>query len=381
MLDRPGRSERARDLLALVRTDRASAELAVARLPIEEQLALVCEAPVSRRQDLLQLLPEPERVIPLLPEAELCFTVKAVGLADATWILEYATPDQIVACLDLDAWRGVALERTTLDAWLTALAQTDDEAFAKSALSLDPELLVLYLKDRIDVFVKPPDSEDTGWQPPPGAQTLDGVFHFAARRDDDDLATIVRLFHLLFERSYWSYFRLVQGAVWELTSDTEEWALRWRASRLLDLGFPPWEEAMSVYRFVRPSERAWLPEQAPVLGVDEWHLPVWIPSLPVGRDAAHLLFRAIALLDEKERRAAFFAFVAVANKVAVADRLDLADAESTPRAIEKAARWISRGLEFVARERALGPDEVLRRLPLERLFRVGASLDPQSARP
>jgi hypothetical protein len=341
MLDRPGRSERARDLLALVRTDRASAELAVARLPIEEQLALVCEAPVSRRQDLLQLLPEPERVIPLLPEAELCFTVKAVGLADATWILEYATPDQIVACLDLDAWRGVALERTTLDAWLTALAQTDDEAFAKSALSLDPELLVLYLKDRIDVFVKPPDSEDTGWQPPPGAQTLDGVFHFAARRDDDDLATIVRLFHLLFERSYWSYFRLVQGAVWELTSDTEEWALRWRASRLLDLGFPPWEEAMSVYRFVRP----------------------------------------IALLDEKERRAAFFAFVAVANKVAVADRLDLADAESTPRAIEKAARWISRGLEFVARERALGPDEVLRRLPLERLFRVGASLDPQSARP
>jgi hypothetical protein len=171
MLDRPGRSERARDLLALVRTDRASAELAVARLPIEEQLALVCEAPVSRRQDLLQLLPEPERVIPLLPEAELCFTVKAVGLADATWILEYATPDQIVACLDLDAWRGVALERTTLDAWLTALAQTDDEAFAKSALSLDPELLVLYLKDRIDVFVKPPDSEDTGWQPPPGATT------------------------------------------------------------------------------------------------------------------------------------------------------------------------------------------------------------------
>ena len=60
--------------------------------------------------------------------------------------------------------------------------------------------------------------------------------------------------------------------------------------------------------------------------------------------------------------------------------MDLADVESTPRAIEKAALWVSSGLEHVARANAVGAAEVLRRLPMERLFRVGASLDPERAK-
>jgi hypothetical protein len=73
--------------------------------------------------------------------------------------------------------------------------------------------------------------------------------------------------------------------------------------------------------------------------------------------------------------------VAVANKVAVTDRLPLGDAESTPRAIEKAARLINDGLAHVAAENALDDPQVLREVTLERLFRVGANLSPESARP
>ena len=69
-----------RDVLELARRDRVAAGKRVAELPIEEQLALVCDAPVSRRRLLLDLLPAPERVVPLIPEAELVFTVKAIGL-------------------------------------------------------------------------------------------------------------------------------------------------------------------------------------------------------------------------------------------------------------------------------------------------------------
>ena len=381
MPDRPAAPERVRRMLALARSDRAAARDAVARLSLDEMLALVCEAPVAGRSALLDLLPEPERVIPLIPEAELCFTVKAVGLSDASWLLEHATPAQVVACLDLDAWSGTQVDRARLDAWLAALAETEDDSFLRSVESLDPELLVLFLKDRIHAVQKPSESEDPDWQAPPGSQTLDGVFHFSARREGDDLAALARLLHLLFQRDYWSYFRLMQGTIWELESDAEEWALRWRTGRLMDLGFPPWDEAMSVYRFVGEQDRSAVPEEQAVLSADEWPLPVWMPGLPAGAESRLLLFRAIARLDEKERRAAFFAFVAVANKVAVADRMDLADAESTPRAIEKAATWISRGLEFVSGQRSLDPTELLRRLSLERLFRVGASLDPAAARP
>jgi hypothetical protein len=369
-----------RDLLELARRDRVAAGKRVAELPIEQQLALVCDAPVSRRRLILDLLPAPERVVPLIPEAELVFTLKAIGLDEASWILEIATPDQVTACVDLDAWKGNSIDPNALDLWMAALAEIEDEPLVHHLHAIDPELTVLYLKHHAEVLLKPPDSEDAAFEPPPGAQTLDGQFYLVAKREGDDLAPLLRMLQALFQGDYWAYFRLLQGVIWELATESEEWALRWRSGRLEDLGFPPWDEAMAIYRVVPAAERDRVPAEASVREIDAWRMPVWIPSLPTQREAAPLLFRAIGELEEEARRAAFHELVALANKVAVADRMDLADVGSTPAAIAKAARWVSRGIEHVAAANALGASEVLRRLPMERLFRVGASLDPKTAK-
>jgi hypothetical protein len=365
MADRPALAPPARRLLQLARSDRAAASRSLEAMPLDAQVALICDAPLSRRAELLGLLPAPEAVIPRIPEAELCFIVKANGLADSPWILERATPEQISACIDLDAWSGTLPDRRAVNSWIDTLAETEDEAFLRSVHALDPEMLVLYLRGRIDVLLKPNDDD---WQPPEGAQTLDGQFYYAAQSADDDLAAVGRLLRLLFEHDYWTYFRMMQGATWELDSDNEEWALRWRNGRLEDLGFPPWEEAMAIAEGARP------------LDSREWHLPVWIPQLPAASESGPLVFRTIAQLADDERRASLYAFIATANKVAVADRMPLGDAESTPRAIEKAAHWISAGLAFVASENGIEPVEVLRSVPLQRLFQVGANLNPQKAR-
>lgn len=380
MPDRTVPVDRVRDVLELARRDRPAAARLVAELPIDDQLSLVCDAPVSRRRHVLDLLPAPERVVPLIPEAELVFTLKAIGLDEAAWILEAATPDQVSACLDLDAWTGTSLDPTSLELWMAALAEIPDAPLVRHLHAIDPELTVLYVKERCDVVLKPPASEEANFEPPPGAQTIDGQFYLVARRDGDDLAPLLRILHALFQGDYWAYFRLLQGAIWELAPESEEWALRWRSGRLEDLGFPPWEEAMAIYRFVPAAERERLPAEPAPREIDSGHLPVWIPSLPTGRAARHLVFAAIAELGDEERRTAFTELVALANKVAVADRMDLADAESTPAAIEKAARWVSRGIEHVAAANRVGAAEVLRRLPMERLFRVGASLDPETAK-
>jgi hypothetical protein len=55
--------------------------------------------------------------------------------------------------------------------------------------------------------------------------------------------------------------------------------------------------------------------------------------------------------------------------------MPLGDAESTPAAIEKAAAVASTGLLHLAEHHGLPLAEVLRRAPLDRLFRVGAGLD------
>ncbi len=380
MADLPSPAPDGRALLALARRDRPAATKAFAGLSPEEQVELVCSAPVAQRAELLDLASSPEDLIPRLPEAELCFTVKAVGLESATWLLEHATPDQVVASLDLDAWSGLAPDRAKLGAWLEALATMRDESLVADVRALDPELLVLHLKSRVAVFQKPDDADTEGWQPPEGSRTLEGQFHLLPLREGDDLADTLRVLQVLFQNDYWTYFRLMQGVVWELPTETEEWALRWRTGRLEDLGFPSWEEAMRLYRHLSESERDALPEGRGALDVSEWHLPVWLPSLPEGADSRHLVFRVVAEMEPEERRAAFYAFVAVANQVAVADRMELSDIETTSRAIEKSARWISRGLEHLARENDTAPDSVLRRVPMERLFRVGANLDPEAAR-
>jgi hypothetical protein len=368
-----------RRLLDLARRDKAAAEEALAELPLEAQLAIVCDAPLEERGRILELLPDAGAVIPHIPPAELCFTMKAVGLADAAWLLEYATPEQSVAALDLDAWNGNELDRATASEWIEAFARTSQDAQLRALEALDAELLVLALRDRIGVEQQPDEHE--GWSPPDGSQTLEGKFHYWALRDDDDLAAITTLLKTLFERAYWTYFRLMLAVRWELTSDSEEWALRWRTGRLQDLGFPTWDEAMQIYRFLGPEQRRALPPEVRPLEIGEWQLPVWIPQLPETGGPGDRIFRAIGALPDDARRASFFAFIALANRVAVADRLPLGDADSTPNAIAKAARIASEGLAHIATEHALTDTEVLQRASLEHLFRVGANLDPEHARP
>lgn len=369
----------ARGALELARTDRAEATRMLGELSSDALATLVCETPLARRAELLSLLPAPEDVVPRLPEAELCFTLKAIGLADAAWLLELASEEQVVAGLDLDAWRGDVPDLEALDAWMAALADTRSNVRLRGVRALDPELVVHFLKQRVEVILKPDDDE--GWQPPEGAQTLEGHFWLRARREGDDLAGVLAILRALFEKEYWTYFRLLQGVIWELDTENQEWALRWRRGRLEDLGFPTPDEALEIYGHLPQEALARLPETGAAFGAQPWALPVWLPSLPAGPGAAFSVFRAVSELEPEERESFFYSLVALANRVAVADRMPLGDPESIPGAIEKAARYASQGLDFVAGKNGLSPVETLRRVPLQRLFRVGANLDPEGARP
>ena len=377
----PDTKPEARRLLQLAREDRRAAEKILGALPPERQAALLLDTSLPIRRQLIELLPDPEAVIPLLPEAELCYTCRTIGLEDASWLLPLATNEQLVACFDLDVWRGVRLDLTRLDIWFAALAETDDETLARAAQSIDTELLVLYLRKHIDVSMKPSPQDDPDWSPPDQSQTLEGQFYFVARSPSDDIAPLLRLLHSLFQADYWLYFRAIQGVREELGPEMEEWALRWRTGRMQDLGFPSWDSAMRIYGFLRPEKLSELPKESPVLDLESWGLPAWTSSMPSERSEERALFRAIRELAPQERGGVFHALIALSNHIAVADRMELGDPESLPRALDKATRYASEGLELLTRENGLSLEEGLRRAPLERLFRVGVNLDRETALP
>jgi len=370
---------RARELVRLAQTETKAAQIAMAELSPEEQVAAVCEAPLAMRMRILNLAENPESLVPLIPEAELCFTCKVIGLDDASWLLSQATPQQILTCVDLDAWKGITPDISKLDGWISSIVEAGEETIIKAASSLDPEVLALYLRAHADVELKPSGDED--WQPPEGGQTLEGQFYVIARKKNDDLSALMRMIQVLFQKDYWLYFRLMHSVREESLAEVQEWALRWRSGRLEDLGFPTWDRAMRIYGVLRPSQWADIPESSHAIEAGNWELPIWITELPASREGGHSLFRAVAELGEEERARFFFAFIALANQIAVADQKDLGDAETLPSTLEKAARVSSLGLDHVAAENTLETAEVLRRISPERLFRVGVNLKPDGVRP
>jgi hypothetical protein len=302
-----------------------------------------------------------------------------VGVSDASWMLAYATTDQILACIDLDAWTGLSPAPAKLDGWVAALAEAGDESLLRAAQAMDPEMIALYLRSLADVELKPSGDED--WQPPEGGRTLEGQFYLIAREANNDLAPLWRLLHVLFQKDYWLYFRMMHSVREESATEIAEWALRWRTNRLEDLGFPSWDRSMGIYGFLRPDRLAELPTETILDEQAEWDLPVWITSLPAATDHHHAIFRAVAELDVEERARFFYSFLSLANRIAVADRLELGEAETLPLTLEKAASVTSRGLDYIASETGTSAPDVLRRAGVTRLFRVGVNLQPEGVLP
>lgn len=320
----------------------------------------------ARREEVLALLEHPEEVVPLLPEAELAATLRAAGMADSGWLVEYATAEQRVACVDLDCWSDFRLSPSRLLEWIDAMIHAGPATLVAAFDELDRELWVLAMREMGDYCVA-----GSGDSPPGYWETQDGIVYFSAHsaEHEDRIREILSTALLDSPKHYWL---LVYGAMLESQEECEAYAERWHAGRMNDLGFPSRQDAMRAYRPLRV-------DAAPVVDVGrsarQTREVVPMGQLPQ-RLAGTLVGRALAELPA-DRAGDLLGYVfAVANSLAVADALPLAEPESMRRALAKAVRGIDRGLAELAKARGQSPGRVLdQTLPLD-LFRVGATLDP-----
>jgi hypothetical protein len=156
--------------------------------------------------------------------------------------------------------------------------------------------------------------------------------------------------------------RLLSAIRWDLPSDLEETALRWRTGRLADLGHPPLDEALSW--FARPPRKS------------DPSFPVGAPARSPGfllAEAAHgtLLDRAVAALAADERQAVEGQVVAAANATLVADRVDPGDPERVRESLGTARVYLEFGLEKLAGADVETAAEVLATAPVKRIFQEG----------
>jgi hypothetical protein len=338
---------------------------ALTRAELDQVRQQLGHASGRRRLDLIFDARDPGALVRALPADELYFTIREIGLADAVELVQLASAEQFKVILDLDAWRQGRFEPRRALPWLRAAraGALDDPRvaarWARKARALDPELALLIFRDALVVHDLKVDEDpevdsDLTLRSPEGQYLVEflveGTEYLAVRGLLDDL----------YAEEPFKAARLLASLGWELPSELEETALRWRTSRLADLGYPSLEEALSWY--ARPPVRR---AEAP-----------GTPSRPPGFFLAPLaegsrLARAAAGLDAEERQALELQLLGAGNAVLVADGIDPTDLDQVRAAVAGARAMVELGLARVAGDDLARGTEALASTPLKRLFQEG----------
>lgn len=340
-------------------------EKALDRRELDEARAALARARGRQRLDLILDASSPQALVRALPADELYLVIRDVGLGDAAPLVQLASAEQFKVFLDLEAWSREGFDPRKALPWLRAAragAHLEPRAAARwerKLSSLDREVLYLTLRTslRIHDLEQDPDPElhaDRFMRTPEGKFVVeflvDGVEYLAVKGLLDDL----------FAEDPFAATRLLSSLRWDLPSELEETALRWRTGRLADLGYPTIEEALSW--FARPP-RAPAHRAAP-------------PARPPGfllaaLERGSLLDRAAALLSPADRAAVEGQVVAAANAVLVADGVDPADPEAVRTAFEAARGYLDLGLDRLGGGDAARAAEALAQTPVKRIFQEG----------
>src|SRR5262249_33126821 len=205
--------------------------------------------PARARLDALIASKDAAALVRAMPPEQLYATVAEVGLADTTELIQLASPAQFQALVDLGAWKRDSLDLHGLLEWIRAARGEDAEDLLKKVHGLDIELLESMLR----AFTVVHDLEEN---PDPVVEgvtldSADGHYRVELKVEGPEQAALRALLLDLMAEDPLALSRLLEALRWEVPSEMEEAALRFRWARLSDLGFPDPAAAAGLYAAVR----------------------------------------------------------------------------------------------------------------------------------
>src|SRR6185295_10706496 len=260
--------------------------------------------------------------------------------------------------VDMSVWRGSDEGPRTsgIMEWLRLAREGADDVsgFRTQLWSLDIELLALLLRRELHVHdlteEEPAGPENPGmaWYTPDRRFLLE----FSAK---SDYAAVRQLVEDLYTQDPFGAGRLLESTRWELPTELEESARRWRDGRLRDSGVPDFDEAISFY--ARPATRA-APPPAPA------------PDRALIAAQPPLLDAALDALSGAELERAEEAVVYAANAALVANRVPLDDPDEVREQLRDARATLSLGLALLSGDDPERAARVLATTPIRGVFQA-----------
>ena len=346
-------------------------EKAFNTLPAQNQIALILGTRGKERLHYLLLSKDPEPLVQQLPELELFLTVKELGERDALSLLSLTAPEQFQFLLDLEFWKRDELDPGRILHWLEILLDCGEKKIAQFIQSADSHFIALLLKKFLRINTLEGEPVEVGDELPPF--TLDHFYfiHFTEKGARPVLERFLKIFSLIETERYQE---LMEALIWELDSELEEGEYRLRNARLSEHGFPEFEEALEIYRFIPPDSlipKGKAPSIVKQEGGEEARSTFYLTFLDEKLFFSSILARLDGPSDQDRLK---IEMTALCNKAMVAEATDLSRFEEIERVTRKVVHTLNLGLEYLSGQeetRALG---ILQSVPLQRLFQGGFSL-------
>ncbi len=343
-------------------------------LPFQEKLEFLYGLPARQKRDLILSAPEAERLVQSFAPETLFYTLKEIGIADASDLLSLAIPEQVKSLFDMDCWDKDRPNLNRMRDWIEAMAEGGRKRMADGLMELDLELVSLLLRQYIRVHRLDEPMEDA-----PSNRFVQFDEHYLIEfiRHDTIQANILEFLEEAFERDYQHFTGLMEEVYWGVEAELEEEAYQFRSARLADRGFPDYFDAQGVFGYLDPQNfiairSRYVPPERDTLEESEIIAPSLAPAITGGKSLFNAALTAGFAAQGKRQLRSEMAMVT--NQVLVARSVDFGDLEAVQLAVEMTHNYMNLGLENLAGGDLKAAIDHLRDTPLQLLFRLGVSL-------
>ena len=320
--------------------------------------------PSRRRLDALLEFEDAELAVRSVPAEELYLALSEVGLSDCVEIIQLSSPSQFKTFIDLGVWEKDRLSIPKFLGWLRLARGELHEAYQSKLDRLDIETLELLL--RATTVVHDVDEEGNTDFDGMAIETPEGRYLIEIGLEGVEGHTVQTLVNDLIAQNPFEASRFFEATRWEMPSELEEIAYRFRQGRLEDLGFPPIEEALSLYAFLSPRS---VRRVSPVR-----RLKVANDQLAVGPGRQDYWKAMLANSSPQEKHHLEESFRYLVNSLLVADGAEVGDLDALRQAGERALDCLGLGLEFLSGSDPTRASEVPRQYAFKQIFQIAFSL-------
>ena len=359
-----------------VNTRKTDLEAQINSLNLEEQMNLVLTTPWEKRYEIITASSQAKEIVSNMPVEELFWTIKATGVEDSAILLNLSTPEQLQFIFDLDWWHKDNLRPEKVAAWLLVMYELNEkglQSWLKWLFKKDPWLLPAMLNEFVRVVKRPDEMDIQEARDVLPPFTLDNVY-FVDFKKKKLAPLFIRLISTLVELDPGVYRDVFETMLWETPSYNLETAYRLRCGRIGDFGIPDYYQSLDIYvpmeqGQMHTTEAEKILNSLPV----SFEMPPFVPTLYVsGYPVLEEALRSLSGKNVMER--IIRETTGIANKVIMADQVDLDDPKQLKNALKKSFSLINLGTEKIMEESGKEPASIIATHFMEEIVRLAAGL-------